>query len=111
MKRVLVVFGILILVAGGLSALDYASFADAFQAFSDETAATLPLLEECLSAQQTLLSVVPLSHPIALAVKQVPREQIPDLPDRIIAATALHQDVPLITRDGRIVLSSVETVW
>jgi len=42
MKRVLVVLGILILVAGGLSALDYASFADAFQAFSDETAATLP---------------------------------------------------------------------
>ena len=73
--------------------------------------ATLPLLEESLSAQPTSLDIVPLSHAIALAVEQVPRERIPDLPDRIIAATALHLGVPLITRDRRIVLSSVETVW
>jgi PIN domain nuclease of toxin-antitoxin system len=72
---------------------------------------TLPLLEESLSAQPTLLDVLPLSHAIALAVRQVSREQIPDLPDRIIAATALHSGVPLITRDRRIVLSSVETIW
>ena len=74
-------------------------------------AATLPLLKESLSAQPTLLSIVPVSHAIALAVGQVPRDQIHDLPDRIIAATALHQGVPLITRDRRIVLSGIETVW
>ena len=73
--------------------------------------ATLPLLEESLSAQPTLLDIVPLSHAIALAVENVPREQVPDLPDRIIAATALHLNVPLITRDRKIVLSSVETIW
>jgi PIN domain nuclease of toxin-antitoxin system len=74
-------------------------------------AATLPLLGERLATRPTTLSVVPLSHSIALSVEQVPREQIPDLPDRIIAATALHRGVPLITRDRRIVLSSIETIW
>ena len=73
--------------------------------------ATLPLLEERLSTQPTLLDILSLSHAIALAVRQVSREHIPDLPDRIIAATALHLGVPLITRDRRIVLSSIETVW
>jgi PIN domain nuclease of toxin-antitoxin system len=72
---------------------------------------TLPLLEEGLSEQQTLLEIIPLSHTIALAVQHVSREQVPDLPDRIIAATAMHLGVPLITRDRRIVLSSIETVW
>jgi PIN domain nuclease of toxin-antitoxin system len=72
---------------------------------------TLPLLEKGLSEQQTLLEILPLSQAIALAVQQVSREQVPDLPDRIIAATAMHLGVPLITRDRRIALSSVETVW
>jgi len=33
------------------------------------------------------------------------------MPDRIIAATALHLGVPLISRDRRISLSAVATVW
>jgi len=33
------------------------------------------------------------------------------MPDRIIATTALHLGVPLISRDGRIRLSSVPTIW
>jgi PIN domain nuclease of toxin-antitoxin system len=72
---------------------------------------TLPLLEERLADQSMLLEMVPLSLSMALVVQQVPREQVPDLPDRIITATALHLGVPLITRDRRITLSSVETVW
>lgn len=73
--------------------------------------ATLPLLEEGLSEQPTLLEIVPITQSIALAVQQVSREQVPDLPDRIIAATALYLGVPLITRDNKILLSNVETVW
>ena len=41
----------------------------------------------------------------------VERAQIPEMPDRIIAATALYMDVPLITRDRRIRSSDVETLW
>ena len=33
------------------------------------------------------------------------------MPDRIIAATALHLGLPLISRDRKIQLSSVNTIW
>jgi len=42
---------------------------------------------------------------------RVERAQIPDLPDRIIAATALYLGLPLISRDRRILLSDVDTIW
>ncbi len=41
----------------------------------------------------------------------IPRDQVPDMPDRIIAATAAHLGVPLISRDGKIRASSVTTIW
>jgi PIN domain nuclease of toxin-antitoxin system len=74
-------------------------------------ARTIPLLEESLERQPSLLEIVPLTRSIALAVRQVPREQVPDLPDRVIAATAVHLDVPLISRDRKIRLSNVATIW
>ncbi len=72
---------------------------------------TIPLLQEGLERQSSLLEIVPLTQSIAMTVRQVPREQVPDLPDRVIAATALHLAVPLISRDRRIQLSNVTTVW
>jgi PIN domain nuclease of toxin-antitoxin system len=72
---------------------------------------TLPLLEKSVEQQPSSLEVVPLTHSIALAVQQVPREQVPDLPDRVIAATALHLGLPLISRDHKIRLSDVKTIW
>lgn len=53
----------------------------------------------------------PFDRSIALALTRVDRGLIPDMPDRIITATALHLGVPLITRDGKIRLSSVRTIW
>jgi predicted nucleic acid-binding protein len=41
----------------------------------------------------------------------IPRADVPDLPDRIIAATAVYLGVPLISRDRAIRASSVETIW
>lgn len=35
----------------------------------------------------------------------------PDMPDRIIAGTALHLKLPLITRDHKIQLSQIDTIW
>jgi len=74
-------------------------------------AETIPLLEKGLQQRPSLLEIVPLTQSIALAVQQVSREQVPDLPDRVIAATALHLDVPLISRDRKIELSDVRTIW
>lgn len=36
---------------------------------------------------------------------------IPDLPDRIIAATAQFYGVPVLSRDGRIRASAIRTIW
>jgi len=72
---------------------------------------TVPLLEAGLARQPSLLEVIPLTQPIALSVRQVPREQVPDLPDRVIAATALYLGVPLISRDRRIQLPKLTTIW
>jgi PIN domain nuclease of toxin-antitoxin system len=54
---------------------------------------------------------IPVVREIANFLYLVPRDQVPDMPDRIIAATALYLDVPLISRDGKIRLSSVRTIW
>lgn len=47
-------------------------------------------------------TVVPLDLSIIDAMATVPREQVPDPFDRIIAATALQLDVPLVTVDESI---------
>ena len=57
------------------------------------------------------LVLADLTIEVADAVAQVPRADIPDRPDRIIAATALHLGLPLISRDRRIQLSSMLTIW
>ncbi len=42
---------------------------------------------------------------------EVPQVDIPDMPDRIVAATAVYFGVPAIGRDGHIRASNVQTVW
>jgi len=48
---------------------------------------------------------------IVQSMKQVPRADVPDMPDRMIAATALYLNVPIISRDGRIRASPLMTIW
>lgn len=48
---------------------------------------------------------------VGRAMQQVARSEVPDMPDRIIAATAVALGVPVISRDGKIQLSSVTTIW
>ncbi len=44
-------------------------------------------------------------------MRHVPRSEVPDMPDRIIAATALYLKVPLISRDARIRAANLDTIW
>lgn len=54
-------------------------------------------------------------HPVDLSVSDsmrlISRSTIPDMPDRIIAATALSLRVPVLSRDSRISDSSVDVIW
>jgi predicted nucleic acid-binding protein len=45
------------------------------------------------------------------AVEIVSRNDVPDMPDRIVAATALALQLPLVSRDARIRASQVQTIW
>jgi predicted nucleic acid-binding protein len=72
---------------------------------------TYALLSSAISARDAVLAVVPFDEIIAGYLREVQRDQVPDMPDRIIAATALALGVPVISRDSKIRMSSVATIW
>jgi PIN domain nuclease of toxin-antitoxin system len=45
------------------------------------------------------------------SMRRVSRAEVPDMPDRIVAATGICLSVPVISRDGRIRGASLTTVW
>jgi PIN domain nuclease of toxin-antitoxin system len=74
--------------------------ADAFDKFANE-----------LSRDNPAFTVVPLDSHVATALRRIPRSLVPDMPDRIIAATALHLGLPLVTRDRRLQAAMIQTIW
>ena len=70
-----------------------------------------PLLERVLAEDHSPFQPIELTLEIARAVRRIPRSAVPDLPDRVIAATALAMGLPLVTRDGKIRASGIETIW
>jgi PIN domain nuclease of toxin-antitoxin system len=55
--------------------------------------------------------LAPLDRTVADALEFVSRLEVPDLPDRIVAATAVALQAPLISRDRRIRASQIPTIW
>jgi PIN domain nuclease of toxin-antitoxin system len=55
--------------------------------------------------------VVPFDLSIAEVLPQIPRRIVPDMPDRIIAATALHLKLALVTFDSQIRNSEISIIW
>ena len=74
--------------------------ADAFEMFVGE-----------LKKDNPAFAVVPLDSEIAAALRKIARNVVPDMPDRIIAATALHLGLPLVTRDRRLQSAGIRTIW
>lgn len=60
---------------------------------------------------KAVLQHVPLDESIAMKMTEVPRQDLPDLPDRVIAATARFYDVPVLSRDHRMRRSAIPTIW
>jgi PIN domain nuclease of toxin-antitoxin system len=72
----------------------------------------LDLLGEALDDATTAFRLVEVSREISDEVKNISRVTVPDMPDRIIAATALHLNLPLVTKDHRIrLLKTIQTIW
>jgi predicted nucleic acid-binding protein len=69
------------------------------------------LLDKALATGTTGLEIVPLDAPIARHVEKVFRAEVPELPDRVIAATAVYLNAQLISKDRKITSSSVQTIW
>ncbi|MBI5302067.1 MAG: type II toxin-antitoxin system VapC family toxin [Chloroflexi bacterium] len=68
-------------------------------------------LDEELQSGTSSLVLVDLTTEVVNALVQVPRAHVPDLPDRIIAATAPHLGLSLISRDRKIQSSNIATIW
>ena len=49
--------------------------------------------------------LAPVDLEVAAAVTSIDRTSVPDMPDRVIAATALARNAPLVSRDRRILIA------
>jgi len=68
-------------------------------------------LKSALADPSHVLKEAPFTLEIVDAMRQVPRVAVPDMPDRIVAATAVFFGVPMISRDRRIKASTIQTIW
>lgn len=69
-------------------------------------------LRNALDDPTTAFRLIELSREIADKLEYISRQTVPDMPDRIIAATALHFNLPLVTKDQKIQnLKSIQTIW
>ena len=73
-----------------------------------------PILERAVALfteSPGAFAVMPVDLGIAQTLLLPETQSIPDMPDRIIAATAVYLDVPLVSRDRKIELSPIQTIW
>ncbi len=68
------------------------------------------LLRE-INSPSSNYELVSIDLAITQTLRKIPRDDVPDMPDRIIAATALHLGLPLVTRDSKIRSANLTTVW
>jgi PIN domain nuclease of toxin-antitoxin system len=68
-------------------------------------------LRVALADPEYVIEEAPFTADVVEALRQVPRAEVSDMPDRIVAATAVYLRVPVISRDGRIRSSNIQTVW
>jgi len=68
-------------------------------------------LSQALADPNHVFKEAAFTSAVVEAMWQVPRADVPDMPDRIVAATAVYLAVPVISRDRRIRVSNLQTVW
>jgi len=76
------------------------------------TPQTLTRLMQYLKSPTSSFITQDLSENVAQSLQQISRQTVPEMPDRIIAATALHLNLPLVTKDHKIrALQNIQTIW
>ena len=68
-------------------------------------------MKTALTDTDYVIEEAPFTADIVDAMRLVPRNEVPDMPDRIVAATAVHFGVPVISRDSRIRTANLTTIW
>ncbi len=68
-------------------------------------------LMDHLAQEDSGFEVATLDIGVADSLAQVPRQQVPDMPDRIIAATAFHLGLPLVSRDRHMKAAGIDVIW
>jgi PIN domain nuclease of toxin-antitoxin system len=68
-------------------------------------------LRNALRNPNHVLEEAPFTMEVVEAMQRVARSEVPDMPDRIVAATAVYLGVPVISRDRRIRTADLRTVW
>jgi len=66
---------------------------------------------EALDDPDHVFTEAVLSAAIVRSMRSVSRAEVPEMPDRIVAATAVYFDVPVLSRDRRILTSSIRAIW
>lgn len=74
-------------------------------------AESLTRLVAFLNDPLSAFTEVPLDLSVVRVLPQISSDQVPDMPDRIIAATAFYLQTPLVSRDAKIRASSLQTIW
>jgi PIN domain nuclease of toxin-antitoxin system len=75
------------------------------------TAAAYSELAKALTDPEHVFTEAGFTVAIVESMRQVSRVEVPDMPDRMIAATAVYFGVPAISKDRRIRAASLKTVW
>jgi PIN domain nuclease of toxin-antitoxin system len=71
----------------------------------------LERLRGALADANSGLLIAPVDAGVADALENIPRDAVPDMPDRIIGATALRLGLPLVTCDRRLLATGIRTIW
>jgi PIN domain nuclease of toxin-antitoxin system len=75
------------------------------------TATALEDVRKALDDPDHVFREAPFTKDVVNAMRKVARDEVPDMPDRIVSATAVYFAVPVISRDGKIRASNVQTIW
>ncbi len=72
----------------------------------------LDLLRDALDDINSAFQLIELNRGVADELEKISRNDVPDMPDRIIAASALHLNLPLVTKDSKIQsVNLIKTIW